>query len=121
LVPALVSLDLCANTPQVAMPVHYVFGERDVTSAAVVKEPPTTVATPLSTVTVVPDAGHMVYFERPCDRLLQASQRDALVEQLGGPGRTNLADACPRTLNGIWARRRREFRGVRNTPRRLAE
>lgn len=60
------SLDLLANTPRVGIPVHYVFGDKDaLTPAVLVKELPARVAAPGSTVTVMPDAGHMVHFDRP--------------------------------------------------------
>jgi pimeloyl-ACP methyl ester carboxylesterase len=60
------SLDLFANPPRVAVPVHYVFGERDALSpSAVVNRLPAAIAAPATTVTVVADAGHMVHFDRP--------------------------------------------------------
>jgi pimeloyl-ACP methyl ester carboxylesterase len=66
LLPELVSLDLLANPPQVAIPVHYVFGAQDaLTPAAVVKQLPAALAAPVSTVILVPDAGHMVHFDQP--------------------------------------------------------
>jgi len=50
----------------VAIPVHYVFGERDVlTPASVVTQLPATIAAPASTVIRVPNAGHLVHFDHP--------------------------------------------------------
>jgi pimeloyl-ACP methyl ester carboxylesterase len=66
LLPQLVSLDLFANPPRLAAPVHYVFGERDpLTPAVVVQQLPAAIAAPAKTVTLVPDAGHMVHFDQP--------------------------------------------------------
>lgn len=66
LLPQLVSLDLFANPPCLAIPVHYIFGEQDpLTSAAIAKQLPVAIAAKESTVTLVPDAGHMVHFDQP--------------------------------------------------------
>jgi pimeloyl-ACP methyl ester carboxylesterase len=66
LLPQLVSLDLFANPPRLAIPVHYVFGEQDpLTSTAIVKQLPVAISAPARTVTLVPDAGHMVHFDQP--------------------------------------------------------
>jgi len=66
LLPELVSLDLFANPPRLAVPVHYVFGEQDaLTPAATVKQLPAAIAAPASTVLLVPNAGHMVHFDQP--------------------------------------------------------
>jgi len=66
LLPELVSLDLFASPPRLAVPVHYVFGEQDaLTPPAVVKELPAAIAAPASTVLLVPNAGHMVHFDQP--------------------------------------------------------
>jgi pimeloyl-ACP methyl ester carboxylesterase len=66
LLPEIGSLDLFANPPRVAIPVHYVFGERDaLTPASIVERLPEAIAAPASTVIRVPDAGHMVHFDRP--------------------------------------------------------
>lgn len=66
LLPELVSLDLFANPPRLAVPVHYVFGEQDaLTPAAIVKQLPGAIAAPASTVLLVPNAGHMVHFDQP--------------------------------------------------------
>jgi pimeloyl-ACP methyl ester carboxylesterase len=62
----LASLDLFANPPRLATPVHYVFGERDaLTPASVVKDLPAAIHAPAKTVLLVPDAGHMVHFDHP--------------------------------------------------------
>jgi pimeloyl-ACP methyl ester carboxylesterase len=64
--PQIVSLDLFTDPPRVAVPVHYVFGERDVLIATTVPERLVmAIAAPGGTVTRVPDAGHMVHFDRP--------------------------------------------------------
>jgi pimeloyl-ACP methyl ester carboxylesterase len=66
LLPELVSLDLFASPPRLAIPVHYVFGERDpLTPAATVERLPAAIAARERTVILVPDAGHMVHFDRP--------------------------------------------------------
>jgi pimeloyl-ACP methyl ester carboxylesterase len=66
LLPELVSLDVFANPPRLAVPVHYVFGEQDaLTPAAVVKDLPAAIAAPATTVRLVSDAGHMVHFDQP--------------------------------------------------------
>lgn len=66
LLPELVSLDLLANPPNVAIPVHYVFGEQDpLVPAALRQQLPAAIAAPGSTVSLVPDAGHMVHFDQP--------------------------------------------------------
>jgi len=66
LLPQIVSLDLFADPPRVRAPVHYVFGERDaVTAASAPDRLPAAIAAPASTVVRVPDAGHMVHFDRP--------------------------------------------------------
>jgi proline iminopeptidase len=66
LLPQLVSLDLFANPPRLAIPVHYVFGEQDpLIPTAIVKQLPIAIAAPESTVALVPDAGHMVHFDQP--------------------------------------------------------
>jgi pimeloyl-ACP methyl ester carboxylesterase len=66
MLPELVSLDLFANPPRLATPVHYVFGGQDaLTPASVVKDLPAAIAAPAKTVLLVPDAGHMVHFDHP--------------------------------------------------------
>ena len=60
------SLDLFAKPPRVTVPVHYVFGDLDaVTPASVPDRLPAAIGAPASTVTRLPDAGHMAHFDRP--------------------------------------------------------
>ncbi len=64
--PQVNSLDLLASPPRVAVPVHYVYGERDALNPpALVCGVPAAIAAPGTTVTVVPDGGHMVHFDHP--------------------------------------------------------
>jgi len=66
LLPEVAALNLFAHPPRVRIPVHYVFGKHDaLTPPSVVTQLPATVAAPGSTVLLVPDAGHMVHFDRP--------------------------------------------------------
>ncbi len=66
MLPQIASLDLLANPPRVAVPVHYVFGEKDALNPpAIVKQLPAAIAAPATTVIIVPDAGHMVHFDHP--------------------------------------------------------
>jgi proline iminopeptidase len=66
LLPQLVSLNLFANPPRLAIPVHYVFGEQDpLTPPAIAKQLPLAIAAPEITTVLVPDAGHMVHFDQP--------------------------------------------------------
>jgi pimeloyl-ACP methyl ester carboxylesterase len=66
LLPELVSLDLFANPPRLAVPVHYIFGEQDaLTPSEIVKQLSAAISTPASTVLLVPNAGHMVHFDQP--------------------------------------------------------
>jgi pimeloyl-ACP methyl ester carboxylesterase len=66
MMPPLNSLDLLANPPRVAVPVHYVFGGRDLLNPpALVNGLPAAIAAPGTTVAVVPNAGHMVHFDHP--------------------------------------------------------
>ena len=66
LLPEIGSLDLFANPPRVAIPVHYVFGERDaLTPASIAERLPSAIGAPAGTVVRVPNAGHMVHFDRP--------------------------------------------------------
>jgi proline iminopeptidase len=66
LLPQLVTLDLLTNPPHPEIPVHYLFGAQDpLVPAAIVKQLPAAIAAPESTVTIVPDAGHMVHFDKP--------------------------------------------------------
>jgi len=66
LLPELVSLDLFANPPRLAVPVHYVFGEHDaLTPGAIVQRLPAAIQAPACTAILVPNAGHMVHFDQP--------------------------------------------------------
>ena len=79
LLPELVSLNLLADPPRLAIPVHYVFGEQDpLTPAAMVKELPAAITAPEHTAILVPGAGHMVHFDQPdVVRSIAMSVRDA--------------------------------------------
>jgi pimeloyl-ACP methyl ester carboxylesterase len=60
------SLDLLTRPPRVPVPVHYVFGERDALNPpAIVNRLPKAIGAPATTVTIVPEAGHMVHFDHP--------------------------------------------------------
>ena len=60
------SLDLFADPPRLAVPVHYVFGEQDpIVSAELAKQLPAAIAAPVWTVTFATNAGHMVHFDHP--------------------------------------------------------
>jgi pimeloyl-ACP methyl ester carboxylesterase len=64
--PEMVSLDLFAKPPRVAVPVHYVFGEQDaLTPPSVATQLPAAIGAPSSTVVRVPNAGHHVHFDHP--------------------------------------------------------
>jgi pimeloyl-ACP methyl ester carboxylesterase len=66
MLPPLASLNLFANPPRVAVPVHYVFGEQDALNpAAIVQELPSAIAAPTGTVAFLAEAGHMVHFDQP--------------------------------------------------------
>jgi pimeloyl-ACP methyl ester carboxylesterase len=66
LLPELVSLDLFANPPRLAVPVHYVFGEQDALAPSViVQRLPAAIEAPACTAILVPNAGHMVHFDQP--------------------------------------------------------
>lgn len=66
LLPEIVSLDLFANPPRLTMPVHYVFGEQDALNPpSIADRLPAAIAAPGSMAVRVPDAGHMVHFDRP--------------------------------------------------------
>ena len=59
-------LDLLSHPPQIAAPVHFVFGELDALTAAVMSsELPGRIGGPGTTAVRVPDAGHLVHFDRP--------------------------------------------------------
>jgi len=60
------TLDLLAHPPQLAVPVHFVFGEQDALTAAVMSgELAGVIGGPRTTAVRVPDAGHLVHFDRP--------------------------------------------------------
>jgi pimeloyl-ACP methyl ester carboxylesterase len=60
------TLDLLAHPPQLTVPVHFVFGEQDALTAAVMSgELPGVMGGPRTTAVRVPDAGHLVHFDRP--------------------------------------------------------
>jgi pimeloyl-ACP methyl ester carboxylesterase len=66
LLPEIVSVNLFEHPSRVAVPVHCVFGEQDaLTSAAMVERLPAAISAPATTVVRVPNAGHMVHFDRP--------------------------------------------------------
>jgi len=59
-------LDLLARPPQIAVPVHFVFGEQDaLTSAFMSDQLPGMIGGPGTTAVRVPHAGHLVHFDRP--------------------------------------------------------
>jgi proline iminopeptidase len=59
-------LDLLSRPPQIAGPVHFVFGEQDALTAAFMSnELPGRIGGPGTTAIRVPDAGHLVHFDRP--------------------------------------------------------
>jgi pimeloyl-ACP methyl ester carboxylesterase len=66
LLPEIDSVDLFANPPRIAIPVHYVFGEQDaLTPASLAERMPAAIAAPAGTAVRVANAGHMVHFDRP--------------------------------------------------------
>ena len=66
LLPEIDSVDLFANPPRIAIPVHYVFGEQDaLTPASLAERLPAAIAAPAGTAVRVGNAGHMVHFDRP--------------------------------------------------------
>lgn len=59
-------LDLLADPPQLEIPVHFVFGTHDALTAAFMSsELPGRIGAPGTTAIRVPDAGHLVHFDRP--------------------------------------------------------
>jgi pimeloyl-ACP methyl ester carboxylesterase len=59
-------LDVLSHPPQIAVPVHFVFGQHDALTAAILTgELPRTIGAPGTTAVRVADAGHMVHFDRP--------------------------------------------------------
>jgi pimeloyl-ACP methyl ester carboxylesterase len=66
MLPEVESLDLLAHGPQLGVPVHFVFGEHDALTAAVNSDELPGAIGPRGTTAVrVPDAGHLVHFDRP--------------------------------------------------------
>jgi len=66
MLPEIVPLNLFDNPSRVAVPVHCVFGEQDaLTSAEMAERLPAAIAAPACTAVRVPNAGHMVHFDRP--------------------------------------------------------
>jgi pimeloyl-ACP methyl ester carboxylesterase len=66
ILPPLASLNLFANPPRVAVPVHYIIGEQDALNpAASVHELPAAIAAPEHTVARLPEAGHIAHFDQP--------------------------------------------------------
>jgi pimeloyl-ACP methyl ester carboxylesterase len=60
------TLDLLTHPPQLTVPVHFVFGERDaLTAAFIASAVPSAIGAPGTTAVRVPDAGHMVHFDKP--------------------------------------------------------
>jgi pimeloyl-ACP methyl ester carboxylesterase len=59
-------LDLLTDPPQLAVPVHFVFGEQDALTAAFMSSTlPGVIGGPCTTAVRVPDAGHLVHFDQP--------------------------------------------------------
>lgn len=66
LLPQLLGLNLISNLPRLAVPVHYLFGEQDtLVPAEIVQQLSAAITSPQTTVILLPDAGHMVHFDRP--------------------------------------------------------
>jgi pimeloyl-ACP methyl ester carboxylesterase len=66
LLPEVDSLDLFASPPTLQVPVHYIFGEQDaLTPRRFVTDVPAAIPSPSRTVTLLPNAGHMVHFDQP--------------------------------------------------------
>jgi pimeloyl-ACP methyl ester carboxylesterase len=66
MLPDVESLDLLAHRPTLGVPVHFVFGGQDALTAAVrYEELPGAIGAPGATAVRVPDAGHLVHFDRP--------------------------------------------------------
>ena len=60
------TLDLLTQPLQLTVPVHFVFGEHDaLTAAFTVSALPGAIGAPGTTAVRVPDAGHLVHFDRP--------------------------------------------------------
>jgi pimeloyl-ACP methyl ester carboxylesterase len=59
------TLDLLGRPPRLSVPVHFVFGERDaLTAAFMTSELPGAIGAAGTTAVRVPDAGHLVHFDR---------------------------------------------------------
>jgi pimeloyl-ACP methyl ester carboxylesterase len=59
-------LDLLSRPPQIAVPVHFVFGEQDALTAAFMSSDlPARIGAGGTTMVRVPEAGHLVHFDRP--------------------------------------------------------
>jgi pimeloyl-ACP methyl ester carboxylesterase len=57
---------LLTHRPQLAVPVHFVFGGQDALTAAFMDdELPEAIGASGTTAVRVPDAGHLVHFDRP--------------------------------------------------------
>jgi pimeloyl-ACP methyl ester carboxylesterase len=60
------ALDLLSHPPALSVPVHFVFGEQDALTAAFMSgELPGVIGGPGTTAVRVPEAGHLVHFDRP--------------------------------------------------------
>jgi pimeloyl-ACP methyl ester carboxylesterase len=60
------ALDLFAHPPALTVPVHFVFGEQDALAAAFMsRELPGVIGGPGTTAVCLPEAGHLVHFDRP--------------------------------------------------------
>jgi pimeloyl-ACP methyl ester carboxylesterase len=66
MLPDVTTLDLLGHPPQLGVPVHFVFGEHDALTAAFMSsELPGAIGAAGTTAVRVPDAGHLVHFDRP--------------------------------------------------------
>jgi pimeloyl-ACP methyl ester carboxylesterase len=66
LLPEIESLDLLAHPPQISVPVHFVFGDQDAPTGAVISDQlPGAIGGSGTTAVRVPGAGHLVQFDRP--------------------------------------------------------
>ncbi len=66
MLPELVALDFFAAPARLTVPVHCVFGEQDaLVPAAIVKDLRAAIIAPACTISLVPEAGHMVHFDQP--------------------------------------------------------
>ena len=61
----LASLNLFAKPPSLSRPVHYLFGEdAPLTPPKIAKQLPLAISAPQTTVSLAPNAGHMVHFDQ---------------------------------------------------------